>query len=94
VRTVAHLGQGIDELMAALTAHSEWLRSAAGERRRRERERLRWLGFLRDVMADSVLDEIAPLIDELVAAVSARSVDPYTAAERLLSEYRARHPAP
>lgn len=94
VRTVAHLGQGIDELMVALTAHAEWLRSTAGERRRRERERLRWLGFLRDVMAEGVLDEVAPLIDGLVAEVSARSLDPYTAAERLLSEYRARHAAP
>jgi LAO/AO transport system kinase len=89
VRTVANRAEGLDALDAALTAHRAWLGSAAGRRRVAERERRRWLGFLREVVADQVFAELAPAIDALVSLVEARALDPYSAAERLLSEFQA-----
>ncbi len=90
VRTVAPRGVGIPALRAALAEHARWLSSESGQRRRSERERLRWLSFLREVIADAVLGDVTPLIAELVGALGARTLDPYTAAERLLAEFRAR----
>ncbi|ABL81310.1 MULTISPECIES: methylmalonyl Co-A mutase-associated GTPase MeaB [unclassified Nocardioides] len=86
VKTVAHRGEGLDEVAAEIDRHREWLESSGElERRRRRRARdeieaiavtalrQRW----GDVHGRSELDDLA-------AAVVAGETDPYAAADELL----------
>ena len=86
VKTVAHRGEGLDELAAEIDRHRAWLESSGElERRRRRRARdeieaiavtalrRRW----GDVHGRSELDDLA-------AAVVAGETDPYAAADELL----------
>ena len=89
VKTVAHTGEGIDEVVAELDKHRAWLESSGEMERRRIRRsrdeieaiavtalRKRW----GDVHGRSELDELA-------AAVVAGDTDPYTAADQLLESF-------
>lgn len=89
VKTVAHTGEGIDEVVAEIDNHRAWLESSGEMTRRRIRRsrdeieaiavtalRKRW----GDVHGRSELDELA-------AAVVAGDTDPYTAADRLLESF-------
>jgi LAO/AO transport system kinase len=91
VRTVASRGQGLVELLTQLDAHRAWLsgsESGRGERAARVRRSL--LAFLRDVVAEAVLAEATPLIDELALRVARRELDPYAASDELLAAMRGR----
>lgn len=91
VRSVATQGQGVLELVARLDAHRDWLSGTdAGRAQRAAREQRSLLGFLREVVADAVLAEAAPLIAELASQVAARALDPYDAADRLIAAVGAR----
>ena len=87
IKTVAHKGEGMDEVVAALDAHRDHLESSGEMERRRTRRardeieaiavtalRARW----GDVHGRSELDDLA-------AAVVAGDRDPYTAADELLA---------
>ncbi|GEP34465.1 transporter [Nocardioides szechwanensis] len=89
VKTVAHTGEGIDEVVAEIDNHRAWLESSGEMTRRRIRRsrdeieaiavtalRKRW----GDVHGRSELDELA-------AAVVAGDTDPYTAADQLLESF-------
>ncbi|CAI9404913.1 methylmalonyl Co-A mutase-associated GTPase MeaB [Nocardioides sp. T2.26MG-1] len=89
VKTVAHKGEGMDELVAEIDRHRAWLESSGElERRRRRRARdeieaiavtalrRRW----GDVHGRSELDDLA-------AAVVAGETDPYAAADELLASF-------
>jgi LAO/AO transport system kinase len=89
VKTVAHRGEGLDELAAEIDRHRAWLESSGElERRRRRRARdeieaiavtalrRRW----GDVHGRSELDDLA-------AAVVAGATDPYSAADELLDAF-------
>jgi LAO/AO transport system kinase len=88
VKTIASKGEGLDEVVAEMDRHAEWLRST-GElevrRTRRARDEIEAIAVtaLRerwgDVHGRSELDELA-------AAVAAGESDPYAAAETLLAE--------
>jgi LAO/AO transport system kinase len=91
VRSVAPRGEGTAELLLALDAHWAWLQNtAAGRAERAGREQRSLLAFLREVVADAVLAEAAPLIEQLAADVAARALDPYDAVEGLLVAVRQR----
>ena len=83
VTTVAVQGDGIDELVSCLDEHWSWL-STTGELKRRRlaraREELTALTFvaLRDRLAASRLDELASQVAE-------GTLDPFEAADELLS---------
>jgi LAO/AO transport system kinase len=88
VKTVASRGEGLDEVVAEIDRHAEWLRSTgelAARRTRRARDEIEAIAVtaLRerwgDVHGRSELDELA-------AAVAAGESDPYAAAETLLAE--------
>ena len=89
LKTIAQLGEGVDEVASALDDHLAWLEST-GERTRRRTRRARdeieaiALTALRrrwgDVHGRSELDELA-------AAVVAGESDPYAAADRLLESF-------
>ncbi|MFO0580298.1 MAG: methylmalonyl Co-A mutase-associated GTPase MeaB [Polyangia bacterium] len=84
VRTVALRNEGIPDLAAAIERHRERTATQAPVRRaRRARRELR----------DALLDRVSRLIDQrltgdpaLLAAIEARTLDPYRAAERLIDE--------
>ncbi|MDI6909706.1 methylmalonyl Co-A mutase-associated GTPase MeaB [Nocardioides sp.] len=89
VKTVAHRGEGLDEVAAEIDRHREWLESS-GELERRRRRRARdeieaiAVTALRhrwgDVHGRSELDDLA-------AAVVAGETDPYAAADELLDAF-------
>ena len=89
VQTVAHTGQGVDEVVEKLDAHRAWMESSGELERRRVRRardeieaiavtalRRRW----GDVHARTELDALAE-------QVAAGDSDPYAAAESLLDSY-------
>jgi LAO/AO transport system kinase len=86
VETVATDGTGVQALVAAIAAHREHQR-ATGDADRRRRERV--ADELRAVVLERVAGDAAarcdgPGFDELVDAIDARTLDPYTAAAMLL----------
>ncbi|MGH3197539.1 MAG: methylmalonyl Co-A mutase-associated GTPase MeaB [Streptosporangiaceae bacterium] len=83
VTTVAVKGEGIDELVSRLDQHWSWLNSAGelkNKRQARAREELTALAFaaLRGRLAASRLDELA-------SRVADGALDPFQAADELLS---------
>jgi LAO/AO transport system kinase len=89
VQTVAHTGQGVEDLVARIEAHRSWMESTGELGRRRVRRardeieaiavtalRARW----GDVHQRTELDDLA---DQVVAGKS----DPYAAADSLLEAY-------
>ncbi|MGH9008271.1 MAG: methylmalonyl Co-A mutase-associated GTPase MeaB [Acidimicrobiia bacterium] len=88
VKTVASKGEGLDELWEAILSHRAFLGSdgrLAARRTKRIREELR------AIVVASLYERAGELLagerfDQLAAAVEAREVDPYSAAESLLSE--------
>ena len=88
VRTVAPEGVGLEELRDAVAAHEEWYRSSGqAETKRRSLAALRLRTLLRDrLLARArklVFDEAREA--ELVEAIAAGELDPYSAAEEVVS---------
>ena len=86
-KTVAAKGEGIAELADAVAEHQDWLDSAGTRARRRlDRARLQVreiaLGTIRRRFSEV---EGGDLVDELSRRVAAREMDPYTAADKLVS---------
>jgi LAO/AO transport system kinase len=88
VKTVASKGEGLQELWEAILSHRGFLESdgrLAARRTKRIREELKAIVVERLYeRAGKVLS--GQRFDELAAAVEAREIDPYSAAESLLSE--------
>ena len=90
-KTVAATGQGIAELADAVQEHLAWL-DATGvrETRRLERAKLQ----VREIALGSIRRRFAEfeggdLVDELSQRVAARELDPYAAADKLISGIQA-----
>jgi LAO/AO transport system kinase len=91
VKCVATRGEGIDGVVAALDAHRAWVEgSEAGRARREARLREEVREGLREALIDAAVHDLGTRLDEAVHAVDSRTVDPYTATERLVAEFRAR----
>jgi LAO/AO transport system kinase len=88
VETVANTGEGVDELLAAVDAHREYL-AASGELDRQARER--YAAEVRTLLREDVHELLAEEIDRrggLDAAVDrivARETDPYTVADEIVA---------
>ena len=87
-RTVATAGEGVAALCAGLLAFVAGSSALRRETRRRERAAMRFQSvlverFLRDVRARLLP---ADRLEAIVTEIAERRVDPYTAAENLLSE--------
>jgi LAO/AO transport system kinase len=86
VETVATKGDGVDELWAAIEKHRAYQeeRGLLDERRRRRIER-----ELKEIVAERyrarIEREAEGLLRELTQKVAARELDPYAAADRLMS---------
>lgn len=86
VKTSAATGTGIDELIGAIGRHREWAASS-GEAQRRHTEATR--SEIEALMRDRVLRDLAARmdrlgVDEVVARVVAKGLDPYGAVDVLL----------
>ncbi len=89
VKCVALRGEGMSELVSALDRHHAWvLQTSAGRARRHVRlgEELR--ETLREALIDAATSDLGTAIDEAVAAVESKAIDPYTATERLVERFR------
>jgi LAO/AO transport system kinase len=87
VSTVASSGQGIDDLMARIEAHWSWLGSSAelvARRRARAREEVAAIAIavMRERMGGLPGDS---RLDDLAGRVAAGEIDPYSAADELVS---------
>lgn len=87
LQTVATTGQGVEELAATIEAHGQHLK-ASGEWATRERARSR--DEIEHLLRDRFSDRLAEVVPaaaraDLIAAVAARQLDPYTAADRLFA---------
>jgi LAO/AO transport system kinase len=88
VKTVASKGEGLQELWEAILSHRAFLESdgrLAARRTKRIREELK------AIVVERLYERAGKVLagerfDELAAAVEAREIDPYSAAESLLSE--------
>ena len=88
VRTVAASGQGLDELHRTMEEVLGAAAPGALEARRRDRSRERLLTLLRErVLEWADGPSTGGAFDEFVGKVAERSIDPHTAADRLLARF-------
>lgn len=85
--TIATTGQGVAELAATIAQHGDYLRASGGWA---ARERARSRDEIEHLLRDRFIDHLAAALpagerDALIAAVAARRLDPYTAADRLFA---------
>jgi len=91
LKCVSTRGEGIDDLVAALARHREWLESTeTGRARRRQRLAEEVRESLREALIEQATDALASELDAAVTAVESRTVDPYTAIEHLLAKFQSR----
>jgi LAO/AO transport system kinase len=91
VKCVATRGEGIVELVAALDAHRAWAEGTeAGRARRKERLREEVREALREALIDAAMQDLGGHVDDAAHRVAMRAVDPYTATETLVAEFRTR----
>ncbi len=88
VKTVASRGEGLEELWEAIGSHRAFL-EADGRLAARRTKRIR--DELKAIVVERLYERAGAVcgdarFDELAAAVEAREVDPYSAAESLLAE--------
>ena len=92
-RTVSTRNQGIDDLLAMLEKHHAWLTTTElGAARRASRLAEAMRTHLRDALVDEALQALGGRLDAAVEAVGRREIDPYSAAEQLVAEFRGRQP--
>jgi LAO/AO transport system kinase len=87
VSTVAASGEGIDDLVASVAAHGAWLEES-GERARRRRERAR--AEISALALAELQQRVGGMpgesrLDELAGRVAGGDLDPYAAADELIS---------
>ncbi len=91
IRCVATQATGVEQLVEALTAHHAWLLGTeAGRERRLRRLSEAMRNQLRNTLIEQADLEMGDAIDEAVARVATRQIDPYTAAEELAARFKAR----
>ena len=86
VKTVASRGEGIDDVVAAIAKHRDWLvKRGELERRRRARAAAEIEAITLATIRQRIGDHRdGALLDSLAAKVVAGSLDPYTAADELM----------
>jgi LAO/AO transport system kinase len=87
VKTVAARGEGVDDVVAAITDHQSWLESSGELGRRRH---ARAVAEVEAIAVTSLRERLGDLhqgtlLDDLAAEVVAGERDPYSAADRLVA---------
>ncbi len=89
IKTIATQQQGVVELIDAVESHRLYLEQSGN---RQLRERLRAAASLRMILRDALLEQLledagSENINQIVYAVAARQMDPYTAARQLINRF-------
>jgi LAO/AO transport system kinase len=86
VRTVAQVGLGVDDLLARVREHGQWLRAHGGlARKARERARLRFESLLAEAAARRAKARAGAVrVEQAIAGIADRVLDPYSAVEGIL----------
>ena len=86
VKTVASVGQGVEDVMAALDQHVDWLTTSGTLRSRRENRATEEIHAIALAAWRSRMEGVGSgqAIAELAAAVVDGTTDPYTAADQLM----------
>jgi LAO/AO transport system kinase len=89
VKTMAQTGQGVDEVVAKVEAHRDWMQSS-GELERRRVRRAR--GEIEAIAVTALRERWGDVharteLDELAERVAAGDTDPYAAADSLLESF-------
>jgi LAO/AO transport system kinase len=88
-RCVATQNQGISSIAEGLEAHRAWLfGTPSGAERLQLRLREQMHNEMRDALVEAALREISSAIDDAVARVARREIDPYTACDKLIEAFR------
>jgi len=89
-KCIATRNEGIAEIVAGLERHRTWLETTeAGRARRHARLGEEVREALREALIEVAAAKLAGDIEKAVAAVEAKTIDPYTATEELLAVFRA-----
>ncbi|MCL2725524.1 MAG: methylmalonyl Co-A mutase-associated GTPase MeaB [Polyangiaceae bacterium] len=89
IKCISTQGEGITDLVQALARHRIWLETTdLGRARRRTRLAEEVREALRETLIDTATQALAAEIDRAVSEVEARTTDPYTATERLLTAFK------
>ena len=90
-KCIATRGEGIPELVEALDRHRAWLDGTqAGRARRHLRLAEELRESLRETLIEAATHALGGEIERAVSDVEAKTIDPYTATEQLLTAFRAR----
>jgi LAO/AO transport system kinase len=90
-RTVATKNQGVEELLAMLEKHRAWLSGTEpGAARRAARLAESLHTHLREALIEEALRALGDRLSAAAAAVDRREIDPYSAAEQLVADFRQR----
>jgi LAO/AO transport system kinase len=87
-KCVATKKEGIEELWSKLENHRSWLATEAGRVRLKERSLAELEGLLRDALAREAVGALASDVAALAESVERREIDPYTACERLIDQFK------
>lgn len=91
-KAIATRGDGVADVVAALDRHRAWVETTEGGRaRQRARLAEQVREALRESLIEAAIHDLGPEIDAATLAVDAHELDPYTAIERLVQAFRARH---
>jgi LAO/AO transport system kinase len=84
---VALESKGVTEVVEAIARHQAYLvESGEAQTRRRSHIESELLAILRETLLRRLMSSVSPAdVSQMVERVAARELDPYTAAERLLS---------
>jgi LAO/AO transport system kinase len=89
LKCIATRGEGIEPLVDALERHRAWVEGTEpGRARRRARLAEEVREALREALIDAAAHDLGDRLDAAVRDVEARALDPYTATERLVDEFR------
>lgn len=84
IETVATKGRGVDELWSAVCDHRAFLRASGQDVvRRRERAAVQLAAAVRQTISASLHVDVGP--PGIIESIADRTVDPWTAAERILN---------
>jgi LAO/AO transport system kinase len=88
VKTTATTGDGVSELLERIWEHKKYLESSASVSRFREHVEVEFLEALKQRIAVSLLDDMRQKgeLDELLEKIFAREIDPYSAAEKVITQ--------
>jgi LAO/AO transport system kinase len=86
ILTVATKGEGVDEVVAAIGKHREFLTSSGDLKRRRTARARREIEALALASVQRRFDDLGSGLDALAVRVESAELDPFAAAARLLDE--------